>query len=79
MAQLSSFTLQKRRIHPQPAPGNVKSNPENHEIQREAIAKLAFEKFIARGGQHGFDQEDWLAAERELASQIQESKRFQSH
>jgi hypothetical protein len=32
----------------------------------EEIARRAFELFVARGGQHGRAQEDWLAAEREL-------------
>jgi hypothetical protein len=36
------------------------------QIDRDAIAKLAYEKFIARGGQHGRALEDWLAAEAEL-------------
>ncbi len=33
-----------------------------------AIALLAYEKFAGRGCQHGFDQEDWFAAERELTA-----------
>lgn len=31
-----------------------------------AIAARAFERYRARGGSHGRDVEDWLAAEREL-------------
>jgi hypothetical protein len=31
-----------------------------------AVARRAFELFLARGGVHGHDVEDWLAAEREL-------------
>lgn len=34
----------------------------------EVIAVRAYERFVARGYQHGFDVEDWLAAERELSS-----------
>ena len=30
------------------------------------IACRAYERFLARGGSHGHDVEDWLAAEREL-------------
>jgi hypothetical protein len=37
-----------------------------NEPDREAIARRAFELFLARGGVHGHDVEDWLAAEREL-------------
>ncbi len=36
------------------------------EPNREAIARRAFELFLSRGGAHGHDVEDWLAAEREL-------------
>ncbi len=32
------------------------------------IATRAYELFIERGGAHGFDQEDWIRAERELQS-----------
>jgi hypothetical protein len=34
----------------------------------EVIALRAYERFCARGYAHGFDVEDWLAAERELQS-----------
>jgi hypothetical protein len=33
---------------------------------REAIATRAYELFLARGGAHGHDLEDWLTAEDEL-------------
>jgi hypothetical protein len=32
-----------------------------------AVARKAYELFLARGGTHGHDLEDWLRAERELA------------
>ena len=32
----------------------------------EAIALLAYEKFCNRGYEHGFAEQDWLAAEQEL-------------
>jgi hypothetical protein len=38
-------------------------------IQRpthEEIARRAYELFLSRGGQHGFDRDDWLQAEYEL-------------
>ena len=34
----------------------------------EQIAARAYELYLARGGAHGQDWDDWLAAERELAS-----------
>jgi hypothetical protein len=35
----------------------------------EAIAMRAYEIFLRRGGAHGYDYDDWLAAERELLRQ----------
>jgi len=32
----------------------------------EEIAKRAHEIYLARGGVHGYDMDDWLQAEREL-------------
>ncbi len=50
---------------PEPAPAAVmKVTPAK--LDREAVARRAFELFLARGGAHGHDREDWLAAEREL-------------
>ncbi|HVU50019.1 MAG TPA: DUF2934 domain-containing protein [Polyangia bacterium] len=33
----------------------------------EATARRAYELFLARGGEHGHDAEDWLRAEAELS------------
>nr|AQQ74590.1 hypothetical protein [uncultured bacterium] len=35
-------------------------------LRRDLIEKRAYEIFQARGGQHGFDEEDWEQAEREV-------------
>ncbi len=35
-------------------------------VSFEAIQRRAYEIFLARGGWHGADVADWLAAEREL-------------
>jgi hypothetical protein len=35
----------------------------------EEIRQRAFEMFIARGGTHGCDLDDWFQAERELQEQ----------
>lgn len=35
-------------------------------IVHEEIARLAYARYQARGGAHGADVEDWLAAEAEL-------------
>jgi hypothetical protein len=39
---------------------------------QEDIAKRAYEIFIARGGEHGHHEEDWLRAERELTASRRE-------
>ncbi len=38
-------------------------------ISREAVAKRAYEKFLARGRKHGHDKQDWLEAEQELKNE----------
>jgi hypothetical protein len=38
-------------------------------VSSQAIAQRAYEKFLARGGAHGSDQEDWTEAERELTAE----------
>ena len=34
---------------------------------RDRVAHRAYELYIARGGTHGGDVDDWIAAEREIA------------
>jgi hypothetical protein len=36
----------------------------------EAIARRAYELFLARGAQHGHDVEDWLRAEQDIVAAI---------
>lgn len=45
----------------------VESSRERHqEIIQLTVARRAYEIFEQHGCQHGFDQEDWVAAEKEL-------------
>jgi hypothetical protein len=44
------------------------------EEQRQKIAALAYQRFLARGGEDGHAQEDWLAAEAELAASLEPAK-----
>ena len=37
-----------------------------NEPAREEIERRAYERYLTRGEVHGYDQEDWLQAEREL-------------
>jgi hypothetical protein len=36
------------------------------EMDAAQVAQRAYERFLQRGGTHGHDLEDWLAAEQEL-------------
>lgn len=47
-------------------PTRVAAEPGRPGPSTEQIARRAYEIFLARGGEHGHDQEDWAQAEREL-------------
>ncbi|HVZ71863.1 MAG TPA: DUF2934 domain-containing protein [Polyangia bacterium] len=51
------------------APLEVKITPTKAPARptTEAIAVRAYELYLARGGEHGHDAEDWLRAESELS------------
>jgi hypothetical protein len=34
------------------------------------VAERAYQKFLARGSVHGFDQQDWAEAQQELVAEI---------
>jgi len=40
--------------------------PKKSNKPAQSISELAYNKFLERGGEHGHDLEDWLAAEREI-------------
>jgi hypothetical protein len=42
------------------------TSPAPATVEREAVAKLAYELHLRRGGEHGHDVEDWLTAEQIL-------------
>lgn len=48
------------------APRRVRSTQKPAAVDREAIARRAYQRFLARGQTHGQDVQDWLEAEREL-------------
>jgi hypothetical protein len=39
---------------------------EQRELSTEEIARRAHELYVQRGGEHGKDVDDWVAAEKEL-------------
>ena len=49
-------------------PATPKRGTRNDAPPHGAIARRAYEIYVSRGGEHGSDVEDWLQAERELAS-----------
>ncbi|MBI1734827.1 MAG: DUF2934 domain-containing protein [Candidatus Rokubacteria bacterium] len=51
-----------------------RETPSNGGADRDAIARRAYELFQARGGQHGYEIEDWLQAERELRTGRQDQR-----
>ena len=50
------------------APKNEKvvAISQSQDVSREAIAQVAYLKWVERGRQHGYALEDWIQAEREL-------------
>ncbi|HWN98073.1 MAG TPA: DUF2934 domain-containing protein [Blastocatellia bacterium] len=51
---------------PVSAPPAEQTAPAEVEPSLEAIAKRAYEIYLARGGAHGNDTDDWLRAELDL-------------
>ncbi len=43
-----------------------KTNHTNQKLDAAQVAQRAYEMYLQRGGTHGHDLEDWLAAEQEL-------------
>jgi len=43
-----------------------------NEPTEDDIRQRAYERYLERGGEHGMDFEDWLAAERDLRSRKSE-------
>jgi hypothetical protein len=57
---------------PSKKPKTQKPRVPKAKVDREAVAKLAYELYLRRGGQPGYHEEDWLMAEQIL---IEEKKR----
>jgi hypothetical protein len=65
----------RRRVEDTPGePQPVLPSPEQDLTERrlERIAVRALEIYEARGGEHGQDLDDWLQAEREIDSELEE-------
>jgi DUF2934 family protein len=40
------------------------------DIDPELLRQRAYERYLARGGEHGHDLDDWLAVEQELRGRV---------
>ena len=63
------MSLRTSRQSKQPSPGGGKEEPSVvNPAREEEIKRRAYELYLERGEEPGRDLEDWLQAERELAS-----------
>jgi hypothetical protein len=68
-------TGQPRRRRGGTAQANAPSESADAGKGTDPIARRAFELFLERGGAHGHDLDDWLAAERQLGARGGRTKR----
>ena len=66
MSQRTSSVSSPRQPSSGPIPLPTGQHIKTASVSDDAIAKRAYEKFMARGCVHGFDREDWAGAEEEL-------------
>lgn len=69
MAAQPSPSPQRTEKRRQPVPDKrprATAQRDRRELDWEQIARRAYERFEARGREHGRDQEDWFNAEQEL-------------
>lgn len=73
------MTAARRRGASAPRQEPVKARPRAEarglEGRMAAIARRAYEIFLARGGDHGRAFDDWLQAEREIDAELQDGSR----
>jgi hypothetical protein len=65
MARRKKITETIPEIPQASAPPRAIESPDGS-VDRERIASRAYELYVARGGGHGRDMDDWLEAEAEL-------------
>jgi hypothetical protein len=63
----SAKTVRAKNINKAEAPETLDNRTVGlNEPAREEIERCAHELYLARGEGHGYDEDDWLQAEREL-------------
>ncbi|MBI3665943.1 MAG: DUF2934 domain-containing protein [Acidobacteria bacterium] len=65
---------EKNRAPVRRKPASSPGSREWGEEQRRQIAERAYHLFIERGGQHGYELDDWLRAEAELAASLKKPR-----
>jgi hypothetical protein len=68
-SQSSSNSAPSKRSNGAQSTGAASHRIAAPSVSEEAIARRAYQKFIARGSSHGSAEEDWAAAERELIAE----------
>jgi len=66
MSDHTMLANRSRSNGPLPVSVAVAQVAQSEAVADSAIATRAYQKFVARGSAHGYDQEDWAAAKREL-------------
>ncbi|PIQ87006.1 MAG: hypothetical protein COV74_02355 [Candidatus Omnitrophica bacterium CG11_big_fil_rev_8_21_14_0_20_45_26] len=65
-------TAEPAKKNRQAKKSNASKGPNSEELLQE-IQTEAYFRFLNRGAQHGFDQEDWIEAEKEVRARYQVS------
>jgi len=67
-SQIDTPKAETRARKREPLPRSSNGHASGHDLMDgHDIAVLAYELYVQRGGEHGHDLEDWLAAERRLS------------
>jgi len=66
-AQDASFAQPAERKNPSSSASSTSARHDADD-RRQRVEQRAYELYLSRGGAHGSDWEDWLAAERELVT-----------
>jgi Protein of unknown function (DUF2934) len=69
MSDHTFFSTPSRSNGPLPMPIAVVHLVQPETVADDAVAKRAYDKFVARGSAHGRDEEDWATAKAELIAE----------
>ncbi len=66
-----------RKESPKPRAPRRRSSDKQREWtaeEKQQIAEMAYHRFLARGGEHGYELEDWVQAEAEYAASLKKPR-----